>query len=158
MRNENGRSLIEIIGILAIIGILSIGGIVGYKIAVYRYQASQLIDINNKYAFLLFEQCRSIYDRHQTSLASIENCTKNTPGIPTFEKAGIGQMPYFIPNKSIDFRGITFDESTKKYIINTRIQFSSKEHCLAIKYIKNIKNGCRESVAPFNLILQTTEN
>ncbi len=39
---QDGRSLVEMLGVLAIIAILSIGGIVGYKLAMNYYQANQI--------------------------------------------------------------------------------------------------------------------
>ena len=40
---QDGRSMIEMLGVLAIIGVLSIGGIVGYKLAMNHYQANQIV-------------------------------------------------------------------------------------------------------------------
>ncbi len=39
---QEGRSMVEMLGVLAIIGVLSIGGIVGYRLAMNHYQASQI--------------------------------------------------------------------------------------------------------------------
>ncbi len=44
MNNESGRSMVEMLGVLAIIGVLSIGGIAGYTIAMNRYRANEIID------------------------------------------------------------------------------------------------------------------
>ncbi len=41
-QSQSGRSMVEMLGVLAIIAILSIGGIVGYKIAMNYYQANQI--------------------------------------------------------------------------------------------------------------------
>ena len=41
-QSQSGRSMIEMLGVLAIIAILSIGGIVGYKLAMNYYQADQI--------------------------------------------------------------------------------------------------------------------
>ncbi len=40
---DSGRSMVEMLGVLAIIGVLSIGGIMGYKYAMAKYQANQLV-------------------------------------------------------------------------------------------------------------------
>ncbi len=40
--SQSGRSMVEMLGVLAIIGVLSLGGIVGYKLAMNHYQASQI--------------------------------------------------------------------------------------------------------------------
>ena len=57
-KNELGRSMVEMLGVLAIIGVLSIGGITGYSIAMRKYQANQVIDAANKYAFIVYNACQ----------------------------------------------------------------------------------------------------
>ena len=42
--NESGRSMVEMLGVLAIIGVLSIGGIAGYTMAMNKYQANEIIN------------------------------------------------------------------------------------------------------------------
>ena len=41
-KNENGRSMVEMLGVLAIIGILSVTGIIGYTIAMRKYHANEI--------------------------------------------------------------------------------------------------------------------
>ena len=42
--NENGRSMIEMLGVLAIIGVLSVGGIAGYSKAMMKYRINKTIE------------------------------------------------------------------------------------------------------------------
>ena len=42
--NESGRSMIEMLGVLAIIGVLSVGGIAGYSQAMSKYKVSKTTD------------------------------------------------------------------------------------------------------------------
>lgn len=42
--NEEGRSMIEMLGVLAIVGVLSVAGIAGYTKAMDKYKASKIID------------------------------------------------------------------------------------------------------------------
>ena len=42
--NENGRSMVEIIGVLAIAGVLSVGGIVGYILSIDKRQANEILN------------------------------------------------------------------------------------------------------------------
>ena len=41
--NESGRSMVEMLGVLAIIGVLSTGGIAGYTLAMNRYRANEAL-------------------------------------------------------------------------------------------------------------------
>ncbi len=43
-KNESGRSMVEMLGVLAIIGVLSIGGMTGYSLAMHRYQAERIFN------------------------------------------------------------------------------------------------------------------
>ena len=42
--SQSGRSMVEMLGVLAIIGVLSIGGVAGYRYAIQKYHASQLMN------------------------------------------------------------------------------------------------------------------
>lgn len=42
--NESGRSMVEMLGVLAIIGVLSVGGIAGYSKAMSKYKVNKTID------------------------------------------------------------------------------------------------------------------
>ena len=42
--NETGRSMVEMLGVLAIIGVLSVGGIAGYNTAMKRYKANEVVN------------------------------------------------------------------------------------------------------------------
>ena len=53
MKNiQKGRSMVEMLGVLAIIGVLSIGGIAGYTTSMNRYRANQIMDAAAKVAVL----------------------------------------------------------------------------------------------------------
>ena len=40
---ESGRSMVEMLGVLAIIGVLSVGGIAGYSLSMRRHRANQIV-------------------------------------------------------------------------------------------------------------------
>lgn len=42
--NESGRSMIEMLGVLAIVGVLSVGGIAGYSKAMAKFKTNKMID------------------------------------------------------------------------------------------------------------------
>ena len=41
--NETGRSMVEILGVLAVIGVLSVAGIYGYRLAMRRHRANEIL-------------------------------------------------------------------------------------------------------------------
>ena len=77
-KNESGRSMVEMLGVLAIIGVLSIGGIAGYTLSMNRYRANAIVDAANKYASLVFGACES------QKAQGASSCT-----VPEFAKTGL---------------------------------------------------------------------
>jgi len=55
---QSGRSMIEMLGVLAIVGVLSAGGIAGYSMAMQSHKTSELMSKVN----LIAQQTRSMYD------------------------------------------------------------------------------------------------
>ena len=52
LNQESGRSMVEMLGVLAIIGVLSIGGIAGYTMAMNRYRANEVLSVAAQLAVL----------------------------------------------------------------------------------------------------------
>jgi len=48
VKNESGRSMVEMLGVLAIIGVLSIIGISGYKTAMAKIKANEAVNAANQ--------------------------------------------------------------------------------------------------------------
>ncbi|MBE6455560.1 MAG: hypothetical protein E7014_03840, partial [Alphaproteobacteria bacterium] len=76
--NEHGRSMVEILGVLAVIGVLSVGGIIGYKYAMDKYRTNDIVE--------------SVHMR-STDIWHIYHDTKKTlpetePGVDAFPEYG----------------------------------------------------------------------
>ena len=52
MNNENGRSMVEMLGVLAIIGVLSVAGIAGYTMAMKKYRANEMLNAASQVVIL----------------------------------------------------------------------------------------------------------
>ncbi|MCI7421142.1 MAG: hypothetical protein MSS98_05675 [Alphaproteobacteria bacterium] len=68
--NSFGRSMIEMLGVLAIIGVLSVGGIAGYSKAMTKYKVNKTTD---EYSFMITEL-----------LTYRDNLTKNSDERPIY--------------------------------------------------------------------------
>lgn len=55
-KNESGRSLVEMLEVLAIMGILTIGGVAGYYFAMTRYRANEIIEGVKQRAMIVSSQ------------------------------------------------------------------------------------------------------
>lgn len=49
-KQQTGRSMVEMLGVLAVIGILSIAGVSGYGIAMRRMESNQILDVALKFS------------------------------------------------------------------------------------------------------------
>ena len=59
---QSGRSMVEMLGVLAIIGVLSIGGISGYSKAMAKYRVNKTLDQISK----LVMNIRSLFSASYT--------------------------------------------------------------------------------------------
>ena len=60
--NQSGRSMIEMLGVLAIIGVLSVGGIAGYSKAMAKYRSNKVVE----QVSMLITNIRTMYAQQQT--------------------------------------------------------------------------------------------
>ena len=60
--NQSGRSMIEMLGVLAIIGVLSVGGIAGYSKAMAKYRANKVMEQISMFV----TNTRTMYAQQQT--------------------------------------------------------------------------------------------
>ena len=86
---ESGRSMVEMLGVLAIIGVLSVGGIAGYSLAMRRHRANGVADLASKYALVLYNFCQQ--KLINGDIPSFGLCSQ-IPN-PSFAEADIGSLP-----------------------------------------------------------------
>lgn len=115
---ECGRSMVEMLGVLAVIGVLSIGGIAGYRLAFHKYNANVIIQdaqlaytelhgekVRNPIPWTVIQwtpQCNKVIEKHRDNLSndyirvrniSLEDCrqvvlTAVPPRITLFNEDG----------------------------------------------------------------------
>jgi type II secretory pathway pseudopilin PulG len=81
--NEQGRSMIEMLGVLAIVGVLSVGGIAGYSKAMTKFKTNKVIDQVN----MLSTNIRTMFSSQRT-FNGLNNTLSNTAGITPAEMIG----------------------------------------------------------------------
>lgn len=70
--SQKGRSMIEMLGVLAIIGVLSIGGIAGYSKAMTKYRVNKMADQISQLA----QNIRTLYASQRTYNTLSDNVIK----------------------------------------------------------------------------------
>lgn len=74
--NENGRSMVEMLGVLAIIGVLSVGGIAGYSKAMNKFKINKM----NDQMSMLIANIRTMFAT-QVDYDGLENSSAKTFGL-----------------------------------------------------------------------------
>lgn len=81
--NEQGRSMIEMLGVLAIVGVLSVGGIAGYSKAMGKFKTNKAIDQVN----MLTTNIRTLYSS-QRSYEGLGNAVARSMNLVPAEMQG----------------------------------------------------------------------
>ena len=143
-KNESGRSMVEMLGVLAIIGVLSIGGIAGYTMSMRKHRANQVADALNKYSFLIYNTCqKAIIDGTITSIAS---CNK-IEHIPTYEDTGLTPVA--------DLRNVSFSkfdtDAKNEFFLVLHASFYDSELCKATSSITGYssRSDCYKTENPW---------
>ena len=121
---ELGRSMIEMLGVLAIIGVLSVGGIAGYSKAMMKFKINKVVDNVSTIV---------------TNIKTIYAQQKNYNGLDTATAISIGAVPDELGTSTASNFTLTNSFGGSVFIItnsyNTfEIYFSSlpKEACIAL--------------------------
>ncbi|MBE6455892.1 MAG: hypothetical protein IJC11_04275 [Alphaproteobacteria bacterium] len=126
---ESGRSMVEMLGVLAIIGVLSVGGIAGYTMAMNRYRANEVVDMANKYAVIA-------YSSYMTS-KMMNNGTVQANAVPTFASTGLFGSNSKVNGTQIGTATVTEDN------VQITLTFDNVKICQATATSLGISNsGC----------------
>ena len=72
--NESGRSMVEMLGVLAIIGVLSVMGIAGYTQAMKKYKTNEAVAAINMAAVLCKTGDTSVTGLSRPNIVDITKC------------------------------------------------------------------------------------
>jgi len=100
-KNESGRSMVEMLGVLAIIGVLSVGGISGYKMAMNQHQTNKILSTLDTSMMLLGTALRTSDKDKITINVNNEMDIYYTDGWVELRKKGTDDLFYFPFNKEI---------------------------------------------------------
>ena len=149
LKSQSGRSMVEMLGVLAIIGVLSVGGIAGYSLSMRRHRANGIVDLVSKYALVLYNDC-------QKKLIDGEITTEPKACSPeiSFENAGVGVLPSGVGFGSI----ITYISETEDSFdrVNIQIEFSDAKLCQAVGSVAG--SSCYDGYAGKQVFLSIKQN
>ena len=93
--NELGRSMIEMLGVLAIIGVLSIGAIQGYRYAFNKYNANETINELNLRANDISQRMERLIELHHAGEINMEMGPTMRTGYPVRARMSPQYTDYF---------------------------------------------------------------
>ena len=130
---ESGRSMVEMLGVLAIIGVLSVGGIAGYSLSMRRHRANGVADTVSKYALVAYGHCQQLL--LNGDVIGTGSCT-TAKGITTFANAGIGSLPAGVDTtKGITLNKIEYNSTSGSDEVRIDVNFSDEKLCQALASI-----------------------
>ena len=133
LKSQSGRSMVEMLGVLAIIGVLSVGGISGYTLSMRRHRANGVADTIAKYSLIVYSQCqKQLLDG---DITTITDCS----GGPQFSDAGIGSLPAGV--REILFSTLDDPKSTGVDVLRTIATFTDPKLCEAVASITNARRS-----------------
>ena len=148
-KHESGRSMVEMLGVLAIIGVLSVGGIAGYSLSMRRHRANQVVDIASKYALVVYNTC------YQKALESEDGIGCNSNAV-SFESADVGPLPAGVEILDHSDRGMRLTPSSStedndEGFVELYAVFTDQKLCQAVSStIGSITGGnCNRESEPF---------
>ena len=128
-KSQSGRSMVEMLGVLAIIGVLSVGGIAGYSLSMRRHRANGIVDIASKFALVAYGRCQQkIMD------GEAENAGECESYIVRFNNAGVGSEPAGL-RSPMWIPGFTTDANTGVDTVRVTIPLEDTKLCQAIASI-----------------------
>ena len=90
-KTQSGRSMIEMLGVLAIIAVLTVGGIAGYSKAMEKWKVNKLID---EYSMMFYALLEHIDELHKLAPQnpSVASLLQELNAVPTSWKRGTGSF------------------------------------------------------------------
>ena len=142
LKSQSGRSMVEMVGVLAIIGVLSVGGIAGYSLSMRRHRANGVVDILSKYALISYNNCQQkLLNGDVTNLSECSESGNGPNIIPYFSQSGLGDKPAGV--NTITLYEITTDATSGVDTVVVSAAFDDDKLCQAVGSIAG--TGCDES-------------
>ena len=125
---QRGRSMIEMLGVLAIIGVLSVGGIAGYSKAMKKYRVNKLANQITQLA----QNIRTLYGSQKTYSSLTSNVILRAHLAPEemYESTGSSSLTHpFGGHVSARPSSRTYSGDNKAFSINVWVSFD-EEACI----------------------------
>ena len=134
LKSQSGRSMVEMLGVLAIIGVLSAGGIAGYSLSMRRHRANGVVDLASKFALEGFRDCL----KHLETGGKLENDGSGCLSTMNYDDTDLGTLPAGVTD--MVFYSYKIDSAKNLETTTVQLYFSDKKLCQAVASITG--SGC----------------
>ena len=157
-KSQSGRSMVEMLGVLAIIGVLSVGGIAGYSLSMRRHRANGVVDIVSKYALSVYSVCQQrVLNGESPDVSKCYYCTvENSDGATylPFENAGIGSIPAGVTGFGSWW--VTSNATTGVDTVHMPVGFDDTKLCQAVASI--VGSSCDKAETEYHVEFKIKQN
>ncbi len=159
LKSQSGRSMVEMLGVLAIIGVLSVGGIAGYSLSMRRHRANQVVDYVSKYALITYNACQQKMMNGETGTGSnaASGCSSVNITPSDHKDSDLGPLPAGVSDVVHGY--VNQHESGDDEVI-TRVVFTDQKLCQAfISIIGAASGSCNDSNSDYqHITVKTKQN
>ena len=143
-KSQSGRSMVEMLGVLAIIGVLSVGGISGYTISMRKHRANGVIDTVSKYGLVAYAECQR---KLLSGEIHISGAVCGVDRVMSFADAGVGSLPSGVTKIEVDY--VYLDSQVGYDHADIKTTFSDSKLCQATA--STIGSTCVNNMVMVNL-------
>ena len=140
LKSQSGRSMVEMLGVLAIIGVLSVGGIAGYSLSMRRHRANGVVDLMSKYALVAYNDChQKLLNGEISDITRCDFRQGDNLDFLTFSETAVGTLPAGV-KPSPDYYVTLSSDGSDTDIIMVSTYFDDDRLCQAVGSIAG--SGC----------------
>ena len=132
-KSQSGRSMVEMLGVLAVIGVLSIGGIAGYTIAMRRHRGNQILDLANKYSAIIYAACENGISNGTIQPSEVGYYSCGYENMPRYSDSGLSP----IADATFGVGGV----NRKTGEVTTTVYFKDVTMCKTVKSMLGRNNS-----------------
>ena len=141
--NEHGRSIVEMLGVLAVIGVLSVGGLTGYSKAMHKYKVQKSVNFvtDALIEYQLFS--KRVIGSYPSSTNQMAQNAKNFELLSTCQP-----QPSLLAGDQYQTCRFPLGEAYPRFFITEKADGTYYTYMLYLTFLRNQKQSCIDFLNP----------